>query len=84
MPTKLRAVHTLTTADLVQLEDQPVFYSVDAVSRSHDDADARCKVSLKSLDGATATTLVRAGLEMIATVVRPGTRLGPVEGARGT
>jgi hypothetical protein len=70
--TELRAVRTLTNADIVQLGNDPQFFNVVGVERTSDEPDARCEVTLRSFDGVTGVMLVRAGYERLLIVPRPG------------
>lgn len=66
--TALRAVHTLSTLDILQVSSDPRFFRVTGVERSA--AGARYKVMLLSLDGEASVMLVRDGREMVLAVPR--------------
>jgi hypothetical protein len=68
--TELRAVHKLTCNDIVQLGNDPQFFTVVDVERSSNQPEARCKVTLRSLDGVTGVMLVRSGFEHVLAVPR--------------
>lgn len=66
--TELRAVRKLTSADVLQLGNDPAFYNVVGIERSSDEPHARCKVTLRSADGLRGVMLVRAGHEQVLIV----------------
>ncbi|WP_332816075.1 hypothetical protein [Ramlibacter sp.] len=68
--TELRAVHKLTKADVLQSSIDRRLFRVTGIERASDEADARCKVFLRSLDETVTMMMVRAGRELIRTVPR--------------
>jgi len=70
LSTELRAVGMLQTADVLQVSSDRRLYRVLSVGRAAGDADARCKVTLVSLDGTASAMVVRAGRELVRVVRR--------------
>ena len=68
--TELRAVYRLTNADVLLSSSDCRLFRVTGIERASDEADARCKVSLRSLDETVTMTMVRAGRELIRVVPR--------------
>ncbi len=66
--TELRAVHKLTKADVLLSSSDRRLFRVTGIERASDEADARCKVFLRSLDETVTMTMVRAGRELIRVV----------------
>jgi len=70
--TQLRAVHTLTAIDVVQLSSGRGLFQVVSVERSSARPGTRCRVMLRALGGAAMITLVTTAGEMIFAVPREG------------
>lgn len=70
--TELRAVNQLTSADIVQLGNDPRFFHVTAFARDSSERDARCTVTLRTLDGSQGVMLVRTACESVLAVPRSG------------
>lgn len=66
--TELRAVNQLTSADIVQLGNDPRFFHVDAFERASDERDARCTVTLRAFDGTQGVMMVRTACELVLVV----------------
>jgi hypothetical protein len=72
--TELRSIHTLTSADVLQLGNDPRFYRVLGVEGASVQSGGRCKVSLVSTDGLAHVMLVRSSREQVLVVARPPVR----------
>jgi hypothetical protein len=67
--TELRAIEKLAVADKLEVSDDVRLFRVVSVGAEAKSADGRRKVHLRSSDGATRVTLVRAGRELVRVVV---------------
>ena len=67
--TELRAIDNLALSDRLLLSEDVRPFRVLAIERESSTAQGRCKVHLRSIDGATRITLVRTGRELVRLVL---------------